>query len=159
VYAVNGTGSVSVAVTDSVAANGDSFNGNTGFDVESAKNHSVSNLSLTHSLAVGNAIGVAAGSSNATLWLAQSTVTGNGIGYSASNGGVIKSYGDNYLAAGNGSNTGTLTASAGSRRRRHAPSRRKRGARIINLGASAIPVDILGTRRCRRGRTQCSDLI
>jgi hypothetical protein len=110
VYAVNGTGPVSVAVTDSIAANGDSFNGNTGFDVESATNHSVSNLSLTHSLAVGNAIGVAAGSSNATLWLAQSTVTGNATGYSASNGGVIKSYGDNYLAAGNGSNTGTLTS-------------------------------------------------
>lgn len=110
VYAVNGTGPVSVAVTDSVAANGNSFNGNTGFDVESGTNRSVSNLSLTHSLAVGNAIGVAAGSSNATLWLAQSTVTGNGTGYSASNGGVIKSYGDNYLAAGNGSNTGSLTS-------------------------------------------------
>jgi hypothetical protein len=110
VYAVNGTGPVSVAVTDSVAANGDSFNGNTGFDVESSTNHSVSNLSLTHTLAVGNAIGVAAGSSNATLWLAQSTVTGNAQGYSVSNGGVIKTYGDNYLAAGNGSNTGTLTS-------------------------------------------------
>ena len=110
VYAVNGTGPVSVAVTDSVAANSDAFNGNTGFDVESGTNRSVSNLSLTHSLVVGNAIGVAAGSSNATLWLAQSTVTGNATGYSASNGGVIKSYGDNYLLAGNGSNTGTLTS-------------------------------------------------
>jgi hypothetical protein len=107
VYAVNGTGTVNVGVTDSVAANGNSFNGNTGFDVE-ADSHAA-NLSLTHCLAVGNAIGVAAGSTGATLWLAQSTVTGNVVGYSVNNGGVIKSYGDNYLAAGNGSNLGTLT--------------------------------------------------
>jgi hypothetical protein len=46
---------------------------------------------------------------NAILWLAESTVTGNAIGFDATMGGVIKSYGDNYLAAGNGSNTGSLT--------------------------------------------------
>jgi hypothetical protein len=107
VYGSDGTGAVNVAVTDSVAANGNSFNGNTGFAVEG--NGHVANLSLTHCLAVGNAIGVSAGSTNSTLWLAQSTVAGNATGYEASNGGVIKSYGDNYLLAGNGTNSGTLT--------------------------------------------------
>jgi hypothetical protein len=109
VWGANGTGALEVGVTDSVAANGNNYNGNTGFDVESGTNHSVSNLSLTHCLTVGNAIGLAAGSSNATLWLAQSTATGNGQGFSVGNGGVIKTYLDNYLAAGNGSNLGTLT--------------------------------------------------
>ena len=107
VYAPSGTGAANVAVTDSVAANGNSFNGNTGFAV--LGNSHVANLSLTHCLAVGNAIGISAESTNSTLWLAQSTVTGNAAGYEASNGGVIKSYGDNYLLAGNGSNGGTLT--------------------------------------------------
>jgi hypothetical protein len=110
VWGANGTGALNVAVTDSVAANGNTFNGNTGFDVESGTNQSVSTLSLTHSLAVGNAIGVAAGQ-NSTLWLAQSTVTGNAVGYDATNG-VIKSYGDNYLLAGNNSNLGSLTSAS-----------------------------------------------
>ena len=35
VYGANGTGAINVAVTDSVAANGNSFNGDIGFDVES----------------------------------------------------------------------------------------------------------------------------
>jgi hypothetical protein len=109
VYGANSTGVINVAVTDSVAANNNSYNGDTGFDVESGSSQSVANLSLTHCLAVGNAIGFAAGSSNATLWLAQSTATGNGQGFSVGNGGVIKTYLDNYLAAGNGSNFGTLT--------------------------------------------------
>jgi hypothetical protein len=59
-------------------------------------------------LAVGNAVGVAT-SQNSTIWLAQSTLTGNVVGYDASSG-AIKSYGDNYLLAGNGSNLGTLTS-------------------------------------------------
>ena len=37
VYGANGTGAINVAVTDSVAANGNSFNGDIGFDVESAQ--------------------------------------------------------------------------------------------------------------------------
>jgi hypothetical protein len=102
VWGANGTGAINVAVTDSVAANSNKFSGNTGFEVEGG------NLSLTHSLAVGNAVGVAT-SQNSTIWLAQSTLTGNVVGYDASSG-AIKSYGDNYLLAGNGSNLGTLTS-------------------------------------------------
>jgi hypothetical protein len=99
-----GTGSLSVAVTDSVATNNGS-----GFFVGSTTGHSTSNLSLTHSVSEGNGSGVEAQGANATLWLAQSTVTGNSIGFDATSGGVIKTYGDNYLLAGNGSNTGSLT--------------------------------------------------
>jgi hypothetical protein len=110
VYGANGTGAVNVAVTDSVAANSFSFNGATGFAVSAGSNRSVSNLSLTRCLAVGNSIGVDADSFNATIWLAQSTVTGNGQGFSQSNGGVINTYGDNSIAAGNqGGNGGTIT--------------------------------------------------
>jgi Right handed beta helix region len=100
-----GTGILSVAVTDSVASN----NG-VGFYVESATGKSVSNLALTHCLATGNFIGVDATGTNATLWLAQSTVTGSGLyGFKVVNGGTVESYGDNYLAAGNAGNTGSLT--------------------------------------------------
>jgi hypothetical protein len=110
VYGAGGTGAVNVAVTDSVAANSFSFNGATGFAVESGSSESVSNLSLTHCLAVGNSIGVAAISFHATLWLAQSTVTGNGVGFAQGNGGVIETYQDNSIAAGNqGGNGGALS--------------------------------------------------
>ena len=109
VYGPNSTGAINVAVTDSVAANNNSFSGASGFEVDSGSSRSVANLALTHCLAYGNAIGVAAGTSNATVWLAQTTATGNGEGFSQSNGGVIMTYGDNSLADGNGGNFGTLT--------------------------------------------------
>jgi len=105
----SGTGALTVAVTDSVAANNGAGTGNTiGFSVDSAANHSPTNLSLTHSLAEGNGRGLEAAGVNATLWLAQSTVTGNGNGYVVLPGGVINSYGDNYITA-NGFSTGNLT--------------------------------------------------
>jgi hypothetical protein len=100
-----GTGALTVAVTDSVAAN----NGSQGFIVQSTTSHSVSNLSLTHVLAEGNPIGVQATGTNATLWLAQSTVVGNSLhGFSADTSGVINTYLDNYFAA-NAASSGTLT--------------------------------------------------
>jgi len=102
----NSTGALTVAVTDSVAAN----NGSQGFIVQSSTTHSISNLSLTHVLSEGGGIGVEATGPNATLWLAQSTVTGSSInGFAASLGGVIKSFGDNYFAA-DASNLGSLTS-------------------------------------------------
>jgi hypothetical protein len=100
-----GTGALTVSVTDSVAAN----NSSAGFMVQSATSHSVSNLSLTHSLAEGDSTGVEASGANATLWLAQSTVTGNSAhGFVATSSGIINSFGDNYFAA-NGATTGSLT--------------------------------------------------
>ncbi len=105
VQGLNGTGNISVAVTDSVAANNTN-----GYVALSTIGHSVTDLSLTHSLAEGNGIGVLAQGSNASIWLAQSTATGNATVYSVIPGGVINSYGDNYLAAANGAPTGSLTS-------------------------------------------------
>jgi hypothetical protein len=100
-----GTGAIDVAVTDSVAANNDTV----GFFVESATSHSVTHLSLTHTLAEADRNGVEAFGTNATLWIARSTVTGNTLhGFNAGSGGVINSFGDNYFAV-NGANGGSLT--------------------------------------------------
>jgi hypothetical protein len=101
-----GTGALTVAATDSVAANN-----LVGFQVFAAPTQSITNLSLTHSTAVGNSYGVVANGTNGMIWLAQSTVTGNTTaGYDANNGGVIMSYGDNYLSAANGPPIGSLTS-------------------------------------------------
>ena len=97
---LSSTGVISVAVTDSVAANG--FAG-----FRATADASSINLSLTHSLAEGNNFGLEV-AGIATLWLAQSTVIGNGTGYSIVGSGVLNSFGDNYFAA-NSSNTGSLT--------------------------------------------------
>jgi hypothetical protein len=99
-----GTGSLDVAVTDSVASN--STDGS-GFRVESAAAHSVSNLVLLRTTAAGNSSGIVASGTNATLRLAQSAVVGNVVGYSINAGAAILSYGDNYID-GNGNNNGTL---------------------------------------------------
>jgi Right handed beta helix region len=101
----NGTGAISVTVTDSVAAN----NFDSGFEIDSASAHSVVNLSLTQVQTAGNGTGVTASGNNATLWLAHSTVANNAAGYSAQSNGVINSYGDNYFVN-NGTSTGSLTA-------------------------------------------------
>ena len=103
----NGTGALTIGVTDSVAAH----NGGGGFFVSSATSHSVSNLSVTHSLSVSNAFGVEAGGPNSFLWLAQSTLTGNETSFFA--GGVgegeVVTYGDNYVSAANGAPVGSFT--------------------------------------------------
>ncbi len=100
------TGAVSVAVTDSVAANN-----LVGFAAKSGTNQSTTTLSLTHVLAEGNSdFGFQAlGSSKAAIYLGQSTATGNAAAWNIMNGATINTYDDNYLAAGNGANTGTLT--------------------------------------------------
>jgi hypothetical protein len=105
VYGTLGTGALAVAVTNSVAAN---TNG-PGFLVES-ESGSVSDLSMTQSLAEGNGIGIEAKGATATIWLADSTATGNGVGYKTFDGGLIKSYSDNFLAAANASNAGSLSS-------------------------------------------------
>jgi hypothetical protein len=101
--AIAGAATLDVAVGDSVAAN----HPGVGFFVGSEAGGPTANLTLTHATAVGNGIGVRAGT-NATLRLAQSTVTGNQIGYAAQDG-VVVSYGDNYLD-GNRSNATALGA-------------------------------------------------
>ena len=98
------SGSLSVTVTDSVAAY---FN--QGFSIFSSG--AFANLSVTHCLSNDNSQGLRASGSNATLWVAQSTVTGNIDNvFDADTGGVINSYGDNYMRAANGLNSGSLTS-------------------------------------------------
>jgi hypothetical protein len=110
VNGAGGSGGLFVAVTDSVAANNGNNNSGVagGFCVASGLGFgSVSNLSLTHCLVEGNIIGISSFGSRSTLWLAQSTLTANATGFSI-NGGLISSYGDNYITA-NGPNIGSLT--------------------------------------------------
>jgi hypothetical protein len=102
----NSTGATNVGVTDSVAEG----NGTYGIIVQANPGNSGSNLSLKNSLVEGNGNGVEAyGASSAVLWLAQSMVTGNTQAYVADAGGVIYSYGDNYIDTSNGVPTGSLT--------------------------------------------------
>jgi hypothetical protein len=96
------TGALSVAVTDSVAAHNHAI----GFFVQSSAGHSIVNLSLTHTLAEGNATGIETFGQNATIWLAQSTLSGNTV---QSFVGDINTFGDNYFIA-NADSSGTLTA-------------------------------------------------
>jgi hypothetical protein len=99
-----GTGSLNVAVTDSVAAN----NTSVGFLAASSTGHSPTNIILTRTTISGNPSGVTAGEPNTAIWLNQTTITGNGIGYATGGGGTINSY-LNSAINNNGSNTGTLT--------------------------------------------------
>jgi hypothetical protein len=109
VQGVIGTLPVDVAVTDSVASNQFSA----GFFAQSSANHSVINLSLTRVLAEGNGVGFQANGTNAILWLTQSTLTGSkSHGFEIDPGGVIKTYGDNSLAANNLASVGSLTSVA-----------------------------------------------
>jgi hypothetical protein len=101
-----GTGPIHVGVTDSVAANN-----STGFSVQSSASHAFISLSLTRAAASGNSIGLKV-SENATLWLAQSTLSGNLPDFAISPGGVIMSFGDNYLVDPGFLNSGTFTSVA-----------------------------------------------
>lgn len=104
---VNGnlsTGAINASVTDSKAAN----NVGAGFAVASSPGHPVTNLTVVRSLAANNGTGLIANGANATLRLLQSTVTGNTTSWSASSGGVLRSYGDNTID-GNGDGGPALT--------------------------------------------------
>ena len=104
----SGTGAISVTVTDSVAAN----NFGSGFEVDSASAHSVSNLSLTQVQSAGNGTGITASGNNAALGLGKSIVAGNaGNSFQATGGGVINSFGDSYFAK-NGAGSGMLSTAS-----------------------------------------------
>jgi len=77
--------------------------------VQSTRTNSLSNLSLTRTLPEGNHTGIFSSGINAAVWLAQSTLTGNAISFDADHGGVVDSYGDNYIDMSNGVPVGTLT--------------------------------------------------
>ena len=96
-------------MTDSVASN----QSNAGFFAQSTTSHSVINLSLTRVLAEGNENGFQANGTNTILWLTQSTLTGSKFhGFEIDPSGVIKTYGDNSLAANNAASAGSLTSVA-----------------------------------------------
>ncbi|MEA2989846.1 MAG: hypothetical protein QOG83_2557 [Alphaproteobacteria bacterium] len=99
------TGAINVTVADSVAAR----NNSAGFAVLSNTLQAPTTLSLFHSVSANNGVGIQADGAGAKLRVAQSMVTGNATnGWIASGGGLLQSYGDNYID-GNGSNTGVLT--------------------------------------------------
>ncbi|MEA2904858.1 MAG: hypothetical protein QOI12_2245 [Alphaproteobacteria bacterium] len=101
----NSTGIVNATASDSVAAR----NGDKGFLAYSFPSQAPTTLTLFHSVAANNASGIVAFGSGATIRAAQSMVTGNtSAGWSAIGGGVVESYGDNYID-GNGTNGGALT--------------------------------------------------
>jgi hypothetical protein len=100
-------GKINATAVDSVVAG----NSNTGFHVNTQSGGATTNLMIFRSVAANNFIGVtadAAGATGATVWFAQSMVTGNGTGFNTAPGGVFNSYGDNYLSAFNGTNSGIL---------------------------------------------------
>ena len=103
-----GSSSVTATVSDSVAAG----NSSRGAYVEAYDSAGMSAvLTLVRSVAANNGFGVESVGSLATMLLAQSTVTGNlSYGWNAAGGGIIKSYGDNYINA--VSNQGSLTTVA-----------------------------------------------
>jgi hypothetical protein len=108
-FGLNGTGTLDVAVTDSVAGNHIAGNPNDAtFSVAAFGGNAISSLMLTRVTVFGNNIGVLAAGINATMRLAQSTITGNSAGgYQIENSATMLSYGDNYIDH-NGPNIGTL---------------------------------------------------
>ena len=94
---------VTATVSDSIAVH----NGAMGFYVQAATTQAT--LSLVHSVAANNVIGIRADQTGATLRVSQSAITGNtGYGFAALSGGVVASYQDNYID-GNAANAGPLT--------------------------------------------------
>lgn len=124
----SGANTVNATVSDSVAAG----NGNAGFYSSSPSGHAPTNFMVSHSVTANNGIGVDAFGPGVVVRLANSAVTGNASGWQVVNGGVISSYGDNYID-GNGSNTGSLTPPDGS-----ACVRNGLSGRIVN-GKCTIP--------------------
>jgi hypothetical protein len=104
------TGQLFAAVSDSIAVNNFTANNpnvGAGFLVQSTSGH-FPVLGLTHASAIGNTTGLVASGTGATLVAGQSTVRENGQGFSVS-GGVISSYGDNYIDNNFFGNAGSLT--------------------------------------------------
>jgi hypothetical protein len=101
-----GTNTINATVSDSVAAGN-----NVGFVSFSQSGQAPTSVMVSHSVAANNGSGVGASGTGATLRLANSTLTGNTNGWQAIGGGVVDSYGDNYID-GNAGNIGSLTSIA-----------------------------------------------
>ena len=101
-YAASTDGTIKATVAESVAAgNGTGFAAN-------AVLPAVSTLVLFHSVAANNLTGFQADNTGGAVRAAQSMVTGNpSYGWITTLGGVVQSYGDNYIDD-NGASVGTL---------------------------------------------------
>jgi hypothetical protein len=104
VNAGTSTGTIAVAVSDSIAAN----NTSDGFRVQSTS--AASTFSLVRSVSANNGVGFSASGANATFRIAQSMVTGNTSSFHQVNSGTVTSYGDNYISD-NGAPLGALGSS------------------------------------------------
>jgi Right handed beta helix region len=101
------TGTLGITVSDGIASGNE-----IGFLVYSGTGSALTTLTVVRSVAANNAAGLYASGSGAILRAAQTTVTGNfSHGWGIVSGGIIGSYGDNYID-GNGGNTGSLTTIA-----------------------------------------------
>jgi hypothetical protein len=98
-----GSGAVT-AVLNHVELNNNAANGLSLIGTNSTGQAPIT-LMLFHSVAANNITGVRADGTGATLRIANSMVTGNTNGWQAVSGGVVESYGDNYID-GNTSNEG-----------------------------------------------------
>jgi hypothetical protein len=86
------TGTIKVAVTDSVAAN----NGDDGFSVDTTS--AVTTLTLIRSMSANNGTGLASSGAASGIRIGQSAVTGNSIAaWDIVNSGTVATYGDNYI--------------------------------------------------------------
>ena len=103
--AISSAGNIKVGMTDSVAAN----NTFAGVALNNTGATGFSNVSLTHSLVEGNAVGLLAeGNTDGAIWLAQSTLTGNETSFELSSA-VINTFSDNYFVANGPPSGGSLT--------------------------------------------------
>jgi hypothetical protein len=87
----NSTGSTAATATNCIAVG----NANAGFKLFGGD--SQARLTVVDSLSAYNALGIDSNGSDARIRIGGTTVTGNGDGWTMVNGGVIESYGDNFV--------------------------------------------------------------
>src|SRR5205085_12090719 len=97
-------GAIKATIADSVA----SRNGTIGFFVISTAGQAVTTLVAVGSQAVNNVTtGLQVVGTIATMFVGQTTVSGNANGWIAASGGLLNSYGNNYVN-GNAGNEGAM---------------------------------------------------
>jgi hypothetical protein len=94
----NSTGTLKGTVYESVAAQNGGAGAGLGFFSFTATGKAPTTLMVFHSVSANNSQGLAAQGTGATLRLANSMITGNvAVSWGATSGGVLQSYGDNYI--------------------------------------------------------------
>jgi hypothetical protein len=99
------TGTIDATASDTISAG----NAGVGFTASTSAGHASTTFTLFHSVAANNNTGLIA-QGGATLRAAQSMVTGNSSGWLTSTGGVVESYGDNYIDGNQNNETAPPTA-------------------------------------------------